>query len=344
LLNIQPRRNVRELEDDMVRPLFALALFALAGSPLPAQTAPEPATSGAAAVDKTGQTEDVRFQTESADRMTVPVLLAGAGPYRFLIDTGANRTAISRQLAAQLNLQSGEKATLHSVVGETTTRTAIVQNLQLTRKPVKRIEAPLLETKNMGADGILGTDALSLQRVEFDFLAETMSVVPSSAFKVPDEPGTIVIEGRRRNGRLIITDATANGRRLIVVLDTGAEVTIGNEALRRALSKGGLLPDTQPVALLSVTGDVITGDYMFLRELEIGGVTLQNLAIVFAPVHTFRQLKLDDRPAVLLGMNAMRAFKKVSIDFANLTMRVIVPESSRRDVEVAERGWPRTGR
>jgi hypothetical protein len=121
-------------------------------------------------------------------------------------------------------------------------------------------------------------------------------------------------------------------------------VTVGNDALRAALRKGGLLPDTQPVALMSVTGDVITGDYMFLRELEIGGVTLQNLAIVFAPVHTFEQLKLDDRPAILLGMNAMRAFKKVSIDFANLTMRVIVPESSSRDVQVADRNWPRIGR
>jgi hypothetical protein len=89
---------------------------------------------------------------------------------------------------------------------------------------------------------------------------------------------------------------------------------------------------------------MITGDYMFVREMEIGGVTLENLAIVFAPVHTFRQLKLENRPAVLLGMNAMRAFKKVSIDFANLTMRVVVPETSSLDVQLAERGWPQIGR
>jgi predicted aspartyl protease len=333
-----------ELEDGMVRSLIPVLLAALAGtSPLLAQT-PEPVTSGAAAIDKSSQTEDVRFRTESYDRMTVPVRLSGAGPYRFLVDTGANRTAISRQLATQLNLRSGDKAVLHSVVGESVAKTAIVPNLQLTRKPVRSIEAPLLESENMGADGILGTDALNLQRVVFDFASQTMSVVPSSRAEPKDEPGTIVIEGRRRNGRLIITDAVANGRKLTVILDTGSEVTVGNEALRAALSKGGLLPHTEPVTLLSVTGDVITGDYMFLRELEIGGVTLRNLAIVFAPVHTFRQLKLDNRPAVLLGMNAMRAFKKVSIDFANLTMRVVVPESSSLDVQVAQRGWPQIGR
>jgi hypothetical protein len=87
---------------------------------------------------------------------------------------------------------------------------------------------------------------------------------------------------------------------------------------------------------MSVTGGKITGDYTLLSDLKIGGVTLQNLAIVFAPAHTFQQLNLESNPAALLGMNAMRAFKKVSIDFANQTLRVIVPESSRLDTQVAK--------
>ncbi|MEO5972189.1 MAG: hypothetical protein ABIP91_02350, partial [Sphingomicrobium sp.] len=53
---------------------------------------------------------------------------------------------------------------------------------------------------------------------------------------------------------------------------------------------------------------------------------LENLAIVFADAHTFRKLGLDKRPALLLGMNAMRAFDKVSIDFANKKLRVTLPE------------------
>jgi hypothetical protein len=86
---------------------------------------------------------------------------------------------------------------------------------------------------------------------------------------------------------------------------------------------------------------------MFLRELEIGGVELANLAVVFAPAHTFHQLKLDDKPALLLGMNAIRAFKKVSIDFANRRLRVIVPQTSELQTELASRPWfgvPSVGR
>ena len=90
----------------------------------------------------------------------------------------------------------------------------------------------------------------------------------------------------------------------------------------------------------SVTGDKLTGHYMMVRELQMGPVGLKDLAIVFADAHIFKQLKLEDRPALLLGMNAMRAFKKVSIDFAAKTLRLVVPEHSALDVQTAQ--VPRT--
>jgi hypothetical protein len=68
-----------------------------------------------------------------------------------------------------------------------------------------------------------------------------------------------------------------------------------------------------------------------VKKLEMGDVTMTNLAVVFADAHTFRQLGLDKRPALLLGMNALRAFKKVSIDFANKKLRVMLPETGSID-------------
>jgi hypothetical protein len=51
---------------------------------------------------------------------------------------------------------------------------------------------------------------------------------------------------------------------------------------------------------------------------------------------------------MLLGMNAMRAFKKVSIDFARRKMRVVLPESGEADLRVASplgrQAWTRGGR
>lgn len=316
---------------------FSLLLAATA-SPVMAQTSMVEleATGEPAAVDKTTQTEDVRFRDDRYERMTVPVLLSGTGPYRFLVDTGADRTAISRELAAKLNLGVAGDATLHSVTGASRVSTATVPNLQLTRKQLHIRNAPLLNSQDMGADGILGVDSLRSQRVLFDFEGQTISIVPSSAQGLRDEPDAIVVKAKRRKGHLILTRAEANGRRMNVVVDTGSQFSIGNSALRRQLLAGRQLTNSHQVELESVTGDKLVGDMMFIREVEIGGIKLNNLAVVFADSHAFRKLDLNDKPSLLLGMNAMRAFKRVSIDFANKKLRIVLPEHSALDVRLAE--------
>ncbi|HEX5237466.1 MAG TPA: retroviral-like aspartic protease family protein [Sphingomicrobium sp.] len=309
----------------------ALSTSSISAAPPAPSVAPAPARQ----IDNSTQTQDVRFKTEDFDRMTVPVTVSGAGPFRFLVDTGADRTAISAELAARLKLSSGPDARVHSIAGVSTVSTAEVPDLQLTRKATRVIDAPLLAAANIGADGILGTDSLRSDRVEFDFAGQTMAIVPSSRPQVQEEPGAIVVRGYRRNGRLVVADATVNGRPLTVVIDTGSQICIGNLALRRELLGKNLIDPARKVDLQSVTGQTLSGDYMFVRELDVGGIGLKNLAIVFADAHTFKQLGLDRKPALLLGMNAMRAFKKVSIDFANLNFRVVLPEEGAL-TEVAE--------
>ena len=293
------------------------------------------AVAGVPEVDKTTQTEDVRFKNDEGDRMTVPVRLSGAGPYRFLVDTGADRTAVSRELVAELKLPSSGGAALHSVTGISQVSVARVSNVEFIRQPEKAVDAAVLDRVNMGADGILGTDVLRSQRVQFDFEHRTMSIVPSGTPEIRNEPGAIIVAARRKSGRLIVTDSVVNGQSVTVVLDTGAELSIGNEALRQKLIGKDLINPLQKIELLSVTGEKIEGDYMFVRELTIGGVSLANLAVVFTDAHTFKQLGLDRKPALLLGMNAIRAFKKVSIDFANKKFRVVVPEQSALDTRLA---------
>jgi len=281
------------------------------------------------------QTEEFKLKAEEYERLTVPVSVAGTGPYYFLVDTGADRTAISRDLAGRLNLSPSQDARLHSISGPSSVATAVIRDLRLTSRPVTIQQAPLLNARHIGADGILGVDSLSKERVVFDFVAQTMSVVPSTAAEVRDEAGAIVVKARRRNGRLIISEAKADGRPVTVVLDTGAQVTIGNAALRKALRVGERLRVTGTIELESVTGGKVQGEVVTLPKVVVGGVTLANLVVVFADAHTFRQLELEQRPALLLGMNAMRAFKKVSIDFANRRFRVVVPEHSEGLVRLA---------
>jgi predicted aspartyl protease len=315
----------------MNRVLPAVAVVGLAAiSPLSAQpvrTQQYDAVSQPEQIDSTTQATNLRFRKDHYDRMTVPVRVAGHGPYRFLVDTGADRTAISWDMARELRLTHPdmETAVLHSVSGISDVTTATVPVLTIASKQVRNVEAPLLEASNMGADGILGLDSLHSQRILFDFKKETLTIVPSSP-RMPDVGGTIVVTGRIRNGRLILANAKANNVGLTLVVDTGAQISVGNEALRNKLFRKA--KKSGAVELQSVTGAKINGQYMIVRELEVGGVTLKDLPIVFADSHAFARLGLKDRPALLLGMNALRGFEKVSIDFAKKKLRVVLPEES----------------
>ena len=89
-----------------------------------------------------------------------------------------------------------------------------------------------------------------------------------------------------------------------------------------------ITPERCQVELQEVTGEMIMGEYTIVRELEIGGIKLKNMPVVFADSHAFRRLNLDDKPALLLGMNALRSFHRVSIDFQRKKLKVLLPEES----------------
>jgi len=310
----------------MASRLIVLVAALVCGSAVDAQISPS--GEHREQIDRTTQAQSVKFRNGQGERMTVPVRLDGTGPYQFLVDTGADRSAISSAIVSRLSLAPANPAELHSTSGVSTIATARVPSLELTRPAQKLIEAAVLDSANMGADGIVGVDVLRSQRVQFDFDRNTMTIVPSDSPGFHDEPGTIVVEARRKNGRLVLTDATANDQAVTAVIDTGSEICVGNEALRQRLFGGNAASGKHTVELQSVTGGVISGDYLHVGKLQIGGIVLHDVAVVFAEAHTFKQLKLDKTPSLLLGMNAFRAFKKVSIDFAKRQFRVVLPEDS----------------
>lgn len=287
------------------------------------------AVSGQPGIAQPGQSAELAITSDVYERMTVPVRLGGSGPFQFLIDTGSSRTSVSSLLAHQLGLPEGQAATLHSSTGPSRVHMAYLPELQLGRRSVHRITAPMLEAGNIGADGILGIDSLRSQRVLFDFANGTLSILTGEAQPRPEE-GAIIVRARRLDGRLVITDAQVDGERVSVVIDTGSALTVGNAALRRKLERQRGFKVIGATDLISVTGVALRGELARVGALEIGGARLEAPTIVFAKAHTFAQLNLEAKPALLLGMDALRAFDQVSIDFARKRVLLVLPKERKR--------------
>ena len=69
--------------------------------------------------------------------------------------------------------------------------------------------------------------------------------------------------------------------------------------------------------------------YTQVPQVKIGTVTFQNLPIAFSATAPFKEWGLEDKPALLLGMDALRLFREVHIDFANREVRLTLPRGAR---------------
>lgn len=256
------------------------------------------------------------------DRMTVPVSIGNNGPYHFVVDTGAQRTVISRELAGSLGLAPGKNIRLTAMTGTANVATVMIPMISVSTIGGTSIEAPSLESRNLGAPGMLGLDTLQGHAVSIDFVKQVMAVTPSTKRRRPVSaaPGEIVVRGKNIFGQLIVTNASYRGRRIRVILDTGSGITMGNLALRRRV--GGGAKTVQPISLWGVTGESMKVDYTQIDKVDFAGVTFSQLPVAFADAAPFRKFGLTDQPALLLGMDALRLFDRVSIDFPNREVRL----------------------
>lgn len=293
-----------------------------------AQVAPQPIdTVDNAPIEEAETSSHTDIAYDRSDRMTLPVTVNGNSPAQFLIDTGSERTVLSNELAASLALPQLGSVVISGTAGRAVVPTAKIASLNFTDTHVTDLEAPLLNTKNMGADGLIGLDSLQKKVVVFDFVQHKMEVRsanrrPSRANNSQDE---IVVIGRKREGRMVITDAHVDGIAVTVVIDSGAQYSIGNPALLQRLKKKGKIDNVVLGVLHSVTGQEIVAEVAKVRSLEIGPMTLAYAPIAFTDSPAFHTLKLAKKPAILLGMNSLRAFSRVEVDFASKRVRFTAP-------------------
>lgn len=259
-----------------------------------------------------GEVETIAGKDDGYDRMTVPVRIGEHGPFRFIIDTGSQRSVLSNELASRLALSPIEKRRIIGIAGVQIAETAVLDELALGRRSFNGLLVLLFQGQHIGADGIVGIDSLQHQRVLIDFTRNSMTV--GDAKSLGGNSGfEIVVTARRRSGQLIMTNAEIDGVRTAVVIDTGASTSVGNRALQRALGQRGNLAQA---VLLSVTGQQVIADIGFAKRLTIGDVGITNPIIAYTDGPAFEALELDRKPALMLGMRELRLFKRVAIDFA----------------------------
>jgi len=256
--------------------------------------------------------EDVKAK-KIETRLSVDVHVNGTGPYKFIVDSGADTSVIGLRIAKALELPLGTPATLNGMTSRNIVDRVKVAELVLGPTSVRNLELPALREVDVGGDGIIGIDALVQKRLMMDFEKKLIKVEDA---RIPEKrmPGDIVVIARRQRGQLILTHVLAAGLPLDAVIDTGTQITIGNLALRDKLIRGNR-EKFVTVPVIGVTGETMNMQVARIAELKLGPITISDVPMAFADVPPFKLFGLADQPALLLGSDILESFRRISLDF-----------------------------
>jgi predicted aspartyl protease len=247
-------------------------------------------------------------------RIWAPVLINGRGPYRLVLDTGATHSAIVAQVANSLGIPLAMFSTVR-VTG--VTGSAIVPTISVNRMDVGELSMtssvlPVVADVFGGAEGVLGTEGLSDKRILIDFGRDKVVIMRSKGELA--RVGFATLPLRPLRDHLLALDVLVGGVRAKAIIDTGAQISIGNNALRGALMRHNAR-DVSKSEIEGVTLDVESGDTMRAPPISVGSLQFIGVNITYGDMFIFDRWKLNHEPTLVLGMDVLGTVDILVIDY-----------------------------
>jgi predicted aspartyl protease len=287
----------------------------------PSPQAPAPATQNLPSPAQ--QLEEVIVQTtepryvaptrrDRIGRIWAPVLIDGKGPYRMVLDTGANHSAIAARAALSLGGRSVSTTLVTGFTGSATVPSLHVNSLEVGELLLSPTDLPVLPDVFGGAQGVLGFEGLQNKRIFADFAHDRLEITLSHGEHARRDftviPLTVI------KGGLLCADVRVGNVRAKAIVDTGAQSTVGNLALRNALMRHQSRNEVHE-EIIGVTLDVQSGDNVPAPDIDFGRMQVKGAHITFGDMYLFQHWQLTDAPTLMLGMDLLGSFDALVIDY-----------------------------
>ena len=259
-------------------------------------------------------------------RVWAPVVINGRGPYRLVLDTGATRSAVIQQVVNNLGIPVAQLASVRvtGVTGSALVPSVPVDSMQVGDLFMDSTSLPVVADVFGGAQGVLGTEGLSDKRILIDFGHDRVSIMRSRG--PLDRRGFETLPLRQLRDHLLALEVRVGGIRTKAIVDTGAQVSIGNTALRTALARRGMR-DVTKEEIEGVTLDVAYGDMMRAPQIEVGALRFNGVYVTYGDMYIFDRWKLMNEPTLVLGMDVLGTVDVLVIDYRLRELQVRLRKS-----------------
>jgi predicted aspartyl protease len=246
-------------------------------------------------------------------RIWAPVWINGKGPFRLVLDTGANHSGVTAQVAELLGipLDQSRPVLLRGVTGIATVPTIRVGSFTVGDLTLSPAILPIVTDAMGGAEGVLATDEFKDKRIVVDFKHDQIDIRRSHNERARSHFVTIPLE--RSEARLLMFHALVGGVRIQAIIDTGGQRTIGNLAMRYALVRR--YSQGTPVQIFDVTAEVQTGEAFPSPPIQLGSIEILGARITYGEMQIFERWDLTKEPALLIGMDVLGLLDTFIIDY-----------------------------
>jgi predicted aspartyl protease len=252
---------------------------------------------------------------DNVGRAVAPVFVNGRGPFRFVVDTGANRSVLSAALATRLGINPTSSGQVHSITGVADAPFARVRTLSFGAIALGSAELPLLDGPVLGGEqGLLGFDGLSGRQLLIDFERGCVEVFDDTA--PPAVNGWHRVQAQVRFGSLIVVRGVIQGVGVNVLIDTGSDSSLGNMALRASLGRvRASRVEYHGERAYTAGRPLFLDDAVWAPRINLGGVWASNVIAYTGDYHIFDLWGLQDEPTILIGVNVLAQSKAMLIDY-----------------------------
>ncbi len=298
-----------------------------------AVTVAAPATTSQPAVEPSApgpdEQQDVLYAAPTTSdrigRIMAPVFVNGRGPYSFVIDSGASRSAIAPRIVAELGLvpDPAQLLILRGVTGTEEVPSVLIERLQAGDINLTNQQLPVIAVQVFaGADGILGVDGFEQACLHADFTKNRISIARSGC--PHPRRGWIRIPASLRFGRLIRIGAVIRSERVHAIIDTGAARSLGNLALLRVLSLERRAEDpASDTKVIGATSHEAEGNLLAIPTLYLGKAGIRNMRVTFGDFDVFRLWDLEHEPAIVIGMDMLGTVDALMVDYVRAELLIL---------------------
>ena len=295
-----------------------LALAGITGHARAAEPTPPPAPQSGDMPNVIIEGQEPQFvvptRHDRIGRIWAPVYINGQGPFRLVFDTGASRSGVTAALAARLGLTPDEQRPirLRGVTGTSKVPTIRVDRFQIGDLLLEPLRLPVLADAFGGAEGILGAEGLGDMRVRIEFRRDRIVIARSHGERAA--AGFVTLPLERRRDRLLIADARVGRVPVKVIIGTGGQATIGNNALLDSLRKR--VSDEPSVdRIVGITLEEQEGEGRLAPAIALGDLRITGARVTYGDMRIFEHLRLIEQPALLLGMDTLGLLDTLIIDY-----------------------------